>query len=314
MPSSSVRTFTDPDQYAEAIRAGTVSITVSQRGCFSAKIYCVDFHDLWMQRLSDNSSKVSHIDGWGGRAIIVFQMQPSTPVIRGGIELSWGSLARLSAGNSCYQHTSGPTSYGGMSLPIEIMASISAAMLGEDLTPPPDDLAIQPPARAMARLQHLHETAGHLAEDAPSVLAHPEAARGLEQALIEAMMHCLGDGETYEDRAALRQHAAIMRRFHRVIEEHLDDPLYIPELCQEIGTSLRTLNTSCQEHLGMGAKRYLLLRRMSMVRRALGESSLGQTTVTEAATRYGFWQFGRFAVAYRALFGEAPSATLARAV
>ena len=164
----------------------------------------------------------------------------------------------------------------------------------------------------MARLQRLHETAGHLAEEAPSVLAHPEGARGLEQALIEAMMHCLGDGETYEDRAALRQHAAIMRRFHRVIEEHLDDPLYIPELCQEIGTSLRTLNTSCQEHLGMGAKRYLLLRRMNMARRALRESTPGATTVTKVATRFGFWQFGRFAGEYWALFGEPPSTTLAR--
>ena len=72
------------------------------------------------------------------------------------------------------------------------------------------------------------------------------------------------------------------------------------------------LNACCQEHLGVSPKRYLLLRRMHLVRRALRDSSRDATTVTDIATRYGFWEFGRLAVEYRALYGEPPSATLAR--
>jgi transcriptional regulator GlxA family with amidase domain len=94
------------------------------------------------------------------------------------------------------------------------------------------------------------------------------------------------------------------------VEENPEKPLYIPDICKAIRVSPRALLVCCQEHLGMGPKRYLLLRRMHLVRRALRQATPGTTSVTEVATRYGFWQLGRFAVAYRSLFGETPSATL----
>ncbi len=126
------------------------------------------------------------------------------------------------------------------------------------------------------------------------------------------MAHCL-QGEVREERLALRQHELVMRRFHRVLEENPDQAIHIPELCAKIRVAERTLRICCQEHLGVSPKRYLLLRRMHLSRRALDRASAGTTTVTEVATRYGFWQFGRFASEYKALYGETPSATLHRA-
>ena len=101
-------------------------------------------------------------------------------------------------------------------------------------------------------------------------------------------------------------------RFRRAVEEDPSQPLYITEICKTIRVSDTTLEVCCQEQLGIGPKRYLLLRRLHLARRALREASRGATTVTDIATRYGFWHFGRFAGEYRSLFGESPSATLRR--
>src|SRR5262245_44196521 len=164
----------------------------------------------------------------------------------------------------------------------------------------------------MAKLQRLHAAATQLAEDAPEIIAHPEATRGLEQLVIEAMVDCLCDGEVHEDRSAQRHHAIVMRRFRRAVEENPDRTLYIAELCAASGASDRTLRACCQEHLGMSPTRYLWLRRMHLARRALRIADPTTATVTEIATSYAFWELGRFAVAYRSLFGETPSATLRR--
>jgi AraC-like DNA-binding protein len=51
---------------------------------------------------------------------------------------------------------------------------------------------------------------------------------------------------------------------------------------------------------------------MHLASRALRIADAETTTVTEVATSYGFWELGRFSVAYRSLFGEPPSAALRR--
>jgi hypothetical protein len=51
---------------------------------------------------------------------------------------------------------------------------------------------------------------------------------------------------------------------------------------------------------------------LHLVRRAFLRADPSTTTVTRLATDQGFWELGRFSVAYRALFGELPSQTLRR--
>ena len=71
MPSSAVRTFTDPEDYAEANGSSKSELTVSGRGHFTAKLVRIDLHRLSMQRFSDNLPRIAHSSNLGGLAINV---------------------------------------------------------------------------------------------------------------------------------------------------------------------------------------------------------------------------------------------------
>jgi AraC-like DNA-binding protein len=309
MPSSAVHTFTDPDDYAAADRAANVEINITGRGHFAGKIVSIELHRLWMQRFSDNLPWVGHSTTKAGRAIFSFRIEPGPNLLAGGIDMQPTSIVQHSEGQSYHRRSSGFANYGSMSLPVEEIVPFGEAMAAFDLTPPRDAMLITPPPGAMTRLQRLHAAAGQLAEHAPEIIANPDAARGLEQELIEAVIGCLAYREGRKNRSAQGQHAIVMHRFWRVVEENPEQPVYLPDICKGIRVSARTLRMCCQEHLGMGPKHYLWLRRMHLARRAL-RAGPHATTVTDIATRYGFWHLGRFAVEYQSLFGESPSATL----
>ena len=114
-------------------------------------------------------------------------------------------------------------------------------------------------------------------------------------------------------KAAVERHDMIVARFEAFLETNPSKPLYLTEICAGIGVAERTLRAACERHLGMGPVRYLTLRRMHLVRRALRRADASTATVTRIATDdHGFWELGRFAGAYRSIFGESPSVTLHR--
>jgi AraC-like DNA-binding protein len=130
---------------------------------------------------------------------------------------------------------------------------------------------------------------------------------------VDTMIDCLMPAEGSEDRCAKRSHMRIMRNFLAAVAAFGDRNAYLSELCSKLGVSDRTLRVCCQEQLGMSPLRYLWLRRMQRARRAMALADDSSATVTAIATAHGFWELGRFAVAYRSLYGESPSATLRRA-
>jgi len=87
--------------------------------------------------------------------------------------------------------------------------------------------------------------------------------------------------------------------------------LSLGDICMAAGVSVRTLQHSFQRTRGCSPMQFL--RRVRLERAHADLSQPGEaTTVTHAASRWGFLHFGRFAREYQVRFGEKPSATLQR--
>jgi len=199
-----------------------------------------------------------------------------------------------------------------MSLPAEEFRAASVTMIGRDLTPAADNAVQSTVPRHFTRLRQLHADAARIARTTPTILSSPHAVRGLEAAIVEAMFACLAAANFPRDRLAWRRQSEILRRFQEVVEAHPDEPLYLADICKAVAVNERTLLLCCQEHLGVSPKRFLMLRRLHRVRRDLRRLSPEAASVTDVATRHGFWELGRFAGYYQRTFGETPSVTLRR--
>ncbi len=312
MASSTVRTFTDSDGYRAAIRAQRVEGVVTARGNFHAELTRIDFDRLLMQHADENLPRVLNVATTSDRAAVIFATGQDQPAMHvNGVVLSSGEIIAYTGLDGHYR-SAAACQWSSMSLTLEELAAFSKAVIGRELTPPSFPHRIRPPPPALSRLSSLNGAATHLAKTAPDILAKPEVARAMEQALVEAMVWCLASGDPVDVRSVHRHHATVMRRLEEVLQTNSEGPLYMAELCAAARVSYPTLRASCQEHLGMSPKRYLWLRRMHLAQRALRTADPERTTVTEIATNYGFWELGRFSVAYRSLFGESPSTALRR--
>ena len=312
MPDVAAHAFTDPDQFYSAIR-NWVDGFVTERGDYRAEFTRVDFSRLWISRGEESLARVVTVTPRVERTTILFGTDQDQPAMRvAGIEVAPDEAAVISFGSADHVWSPEASRWGGISLTREDLAALGQAISGREVTPPSFTHRIKPSTSAFLRLRHLHKAARHLAKKAPDILAKPEVARAMEEALAEAMVLCLASAEPADVRSTHVHHATVIRRFEEFIRANPGEPLYLSQLCAATGVSARTLLAICHEHLHMGPKRYLVLRRMHFARRALLMADPAKTTVTEIATDFGFWELGRFSVAYHSLFGETPSSSLRR--
>ena len=131
---------------------------------------------------------------------------------------------------------------------------------------------------------------------------------GDRERLQQQLLLLLSRGVRAESAPLRSGHERIARKAMAYLQEHNEAVILTAELCLAIGISDRWLREAFLRVYGVTATQLLRLRRLHLARKAL-LSAPG--SVTQVAAEHGFFDFGRFAMSYRRLFGELPSQTCA---
>ncbi|MBR0954456.1 AraC family transcriptional regulator [Bradyrhizobium canariense] len=146
----------------------------------------------------------------------------------------------------------------------------------------------------------------------PVLFETTEVAAHLQEGLLLALddLFCI---DPLSDRSASVQGERSIKLVQRIddyIAAHPTAPIYTADLASEFGVSIRTLGGAVSKVRGMSLHQYIRLKRLWATRSRLLKG--GGATVATCARAQGFHHLGEFAAAYRAIFHEAPSDTLAR--
>jgi AraC family ethanolamine operon transcriptional activator len=143
-------------------------------------------------------------------------------------------------------------------------------------------------------------------------LHHPHAVRSMEEDLLAAFRQSLTLPTSAPRRVGRAIRQGGLRRAVEYLRSTDSRSVTVADLCTAARVTQRTLEYAFRETFGMSPLGFLHLRRYHAARRDLLAADATTVTVTAIAPKNGFYQMGRFAVRYKALFGESPSQTLQR--
>lgn len=313
MPRSTTSAFTEPDEFQAAMHGlGSLGQYGTAPGDFRAKLTQVSLYRLRLAVVEESLPRIGFLAVPESEVMISFPSGSRPAPIWAGIRPRAGELVAIGPGHRVHVRTEGPSRWGAIWFPTRELTNYFHEMTERTLTISPFVQLWRPPAAAVRRFQHFHSAAIRSAEVRPSNIVSMEAAHGSEQQLIEAIVECLSEGLPDGQRPARRRHPAMMARFEELLRSRAPGNLRVDSFGAAIGVSDRLLRLRCKEELGMSPTMYVRLRALHMVHDVLRRRDMGAASLSSSARSHGFRQLGRFAAAYRRLFGELPSATLRR--
>jgi AraC-like DNA-binding protein len=140
----------------------------------------------------------------------------------------------------------------------------------------------------------------------PLVLGH--ASRLLAAVTLSTFPNTAAAGPTPHDRTDHKP--VLLRRAMQYMDANATNDIGLADIAEAVHVTPRAVQYMFRRHLETTPLQYLRRLRLHYAHQELLTADRTHSTVTEIAARWGFAHTGRFAVLYRATYGQSPHTTL----
>lgn len=292
------------DAYVDAIRvAEVVYLKTGPTQSAWDHVWC-SLCDVNLQFGSDGSARIVHGTMPAGAWIFIFQStEHANVVILDGHLIDWSELVILPPNHHFTFVANVPVSWIAVSLPTpmaeKVLSGTGSALGNGRLTGRVSE----------SSMRELVKTA----QDARSKSQNGQRDKSEIEADLLANLSEVTKAAIVASRPAVSAASAegIIRDALTYVQRNQKNNIQVEDLTNAAQVEYRTLLRAFQRYLQITPKRYLKLRQLNLVRRALRAPAA--SSAIDIMGDFGVNEFGRFATDYKRLFDELPSDTLRRA-
>src|SRR5215469_5703977 len=195
MPDSVTSAFSGPEDYEAALRGeGLLSLLISAGGQFRAKLTQISLGGTRLSAAEERLPRIAFVSIPSDMLMILFPIGRASAPVCGGISVGPGELLTLYPGEQFHARTDGISHWGSIHFRFRRLMDYGAALTGGSLSLSSGIGHLWPSRADERQLRGLHAAAIRIAGKSPQMLVDNEAARGLEQQLLHAVVECICDG------------------------------------------------------------------------------------------------------------------------
>lgn len=191
MPGCALGRFESAAEYVEQLREFAATVEPASTGPFEAKLVRLDLAFCHLIDARESAARVGSFTVPAGWFYACFSVGEALSPAWNGKTMGRAEILFARGGTVLQQRTDGPTHWGLIGIPSLTMEVYSRGMVDGGAMPLSQSAVVQVGSALRKRLLNLHCRIVRMVETRPAVVFNAQAARAIEQEVIEAVVTCM---------------------------------------------------------------------------------------------------------------------------